>query len=66
MPVILPASRWDEWLDPTNDDVATLGKLLVPAPGSLLTAHPVPTAVNNVRNDGPELITEASPDELVG
>jgi putative SOS response-associated peptidase YedK len=66
MPVILPASRWDEWLDPANDDIETLGKLLVPAPPSLVIAHPVSTQVNNVRNKGPELVTEATPDELVG
>jgi putative SOS response-associated peptidase YedK len=66
MPVILPPTRWEEWLDPTNEDVNTLGKLLVPAPASLLTAHPVSTLVNNVRHDGPELMAEAEPDELVG
>jgi putative SOS response-associated peptidase YedK len=65
MPVILPESRWDEWLDPANDDVDTLGKLLVPAPASLLTMRPVTTQVNNVRNKGEELIVEAKPDELV-
>jgi putative SOS response-associated peptidase YedK len=64
MPVILPASRWREWLDPTNDDIDTLGKLLVPAPAALVTARPVSTQVNNVRNKGPELIVEASEDEL--
>ena len=65
MPVILPESRWEEWLDPANDDIDTLGKLLVPAPASLLTAHPVSTLVNNVRNQGPELTEEATEDQLV-
>jgi putative SOS response-associated peptidase YedK len=65
MPVILPESAWDEWLDPTNDDLDTLGKLLVPAPASVVTAHPVSTEVNSVRNKGPELIVEATPDQLV-
>jgi putative SOS response-associated peptidase YedK len=65
MPVILPPSAWDTWLDPTYD-AAALGKLLVPAPAELLTAYPVPTAVNSVRNDGPELIVEATGDQLVG
>jgi putative SOS response-associated peptidase YedK len=66
MPVILPPSAWDTWLDPAYDDVAALGKLLVPAPGGLLTAHPVSTAVNSVRNDGPDLVVEATGDQLVG
>jgi putative SOS response-associated peptidase YedK len=56
MPVLLPASAWEEWLDPTNDDVETLGKLLVPAPPQVITAHPVSTEVNSVRNKGAELI----------
>jgi|SRR4051794_25669792 len=60
MPVILPPNVWDQWLDPQNDDLDTLGKLLVPAPSRLLTAHPVTTAVNNVRVDGPELIEPAT------
>ena len=65
MPVILPESRWEEWLDPANNDTDTLGKLLAPAP-AILTAHPVSTLVNNVRNQGPELIVEATKDQLVG
>jgi putative SOS response-associated peptidase YedK len=54
------------WPDPTYDDTAALGKLLVPAPAELLTAYPVSTAVNSVRNHGPELMVEATGDHLVG
>lgn len=61
MPVILPASKWEEWLDPTNQDMAALQQLLVPAADDLLTMHPVSTAVNNVRNKGPELVQPAEP-----
>ncbi|MEO6122576.1 MAG: SOS response-associated peptidase [Ilumatobacteraceae bacterium] len=56
MPVILPASAWQQWLDPATDDVEALKQLLVPAPDNLLTMHKVSTEVNNVRNRGPELI----------
>jgi putative SOS response-associated peptidase YedK len=62
MPVLLPASAWEEWLDPTNDDVETLGKLLVPAPPQVITAHAVSTEVNSVRNKGAELVTPAEPE----
>ncbi|MEY2402922.1 MAG: hypothetical protein QOD38_473 [Acidimicrobiaceae bacterium] len=62
MPVMLPPSAWDEWLDPENDDLDTLGKLLVPAPASLLALHPVSRAVNNVRENGPELVEPVPPD----
>jgi putative SOS response-associated peptidase YedK len=65
MPVILPPSAWDSWLDPENDDIDTLGKLLVPAPANLTQLQPVSTQVNSVRNKGPELIRPAAPDELV-
>ncbi len=39
MPVLLPPSAWDQWLDPDNDDIDTLGKLLVPAPAPVITAR---------------------------
>lgn len=55
MPVLLRRSTWSEWLDPTNQDVVGLQRLLVPAPKDLLTMHEVSTAVNNVRNKGAEL-----------
>jgi putative SOS response-associated peptidase YedK len=61
MPVILPASAWEEWLDPANDDIDTLGKLLVPAPPELIVTHPVSTEVNSVRNKGAELIEPVEP-----
>jgi putative SOS response-associated peptidase YedK len=61
MPVILPPSRWDEWLDPANDDLEALGRLLVPAPADLLTLHPVSSEVNNVRNEGAHLLDPVDP-----
>jgi putative SOS response-associated peptidase YedK len=56
MPVILGPEAWDEWLDPANHDTGALSRLLRPAPDGLLVMHPVSTAVNQVRNKGPELI----------
>lgn len=61
MPVILPESAWDAWLDRDNEDLDALGRLLVPCPPELITMHPVSTEVNNVRNDAPHLVTEAPP-----
>ena len=63
MPVMLPPEAWDAWLDPDNDDVASLQGLLVPAPSDLLELVPVSTAVNTVTNDGPELIEPIDPGE---
>lgn len=56
MPVILPRAMWHLWLDPANDNIDMLSKLLVPAPDHLLTMHAVTTDVNNVRNKGAALI----------
>jgi putative SOS response-associated peptidase YedK len=56
MPVLLAHEDWEEWLDPTNNDLDALQHLLVPAANDLLVMHAVSTAVNNVRNKGPELM----------
>jgi len=56
MPVVLPPDTWDEWLDPGNQDVTRLQKLLVPAPTKEFEAYEISTLVNNVRHEGPELI----------
>lgn len=56
MPVILPKAMWDLWLDPANQNIDMLSKLLVPAPDTLLEMHEVSTQVNNVRNKGSELL----------
>jgi len=61
MPVILPASVWDEWLDPGNADVEELARLLVPAPEDVLQMLPVSTEVNSVRNQGAHLIEPVDP-----
>jgi putative SOS response-associated peptidase YedK len=61
MPVILPPSAWRDWLAPGNDNLVSLGKLLVPAPNNLLTMHTVSAEVNNVRNKGEQLAEEAPP-----
>jgi putative SOS response-associated peptidase YedK len=66
MPVVLPPDAWDLWLDPEVSDRAELDRLLVPAPAALFVADPVSTAVNNVRNKGPELVERIDPDAAPG
>jgi len=56
MPVILPPSAWDAWLDRQNGDLDALQRLLVPAPAEVFSAWSVGTDVNTVGNDGPHLI----------
>jgi putative SOS response-associated peptidase YedK len=55
MPVILPKDSWGLWLDPASE-VGEVQPLLIPYPDELMAAHPVGSAVGNVRNQGPELI----------
>lgn len=61
MPVVLPASAWDEWLDPGQNDIEALGRLLVPAPDASTVLRPVGSDVGSVRNDGPGLIERVEP-----
>ncbi|MBW3641342.1 MAG: SOS response-associated peptidase [Actinobacteria bacterium] len=56
MPAILAPEDWASWLDPDNDDVEELPRLLAPAPGRWLAPRMVRPLVNAVANDGPELI----------
>lgn len=65
MPVILPEEHWTTWLDRDNHDLDALGRLLVPATDDLLTLTPVSTLVNNVRNNGPELLEPAPEQETL-
>jgi putative SOS response-associated peptidase YedK len=54
MPLVLPPSRWEQWL--AGDQPP-----LDPPPPELLAGlelRPVGPAVGNVRNDGPELVTK--------
>jgi len=56
MPAILTSDQWATWLDPGNEDLDRLQALLVGCADDLLTMHAVSTEVNNVRNNGAELI----------
>lgn len=55
MPVILPAEEYDLWLDPSTRDLDALQNLLRPYPDREMTAIPIGTAVNNPKNDRPEV-----------
>ena len=59
MPLMVPPERWSAWLDPARsgaDGKDALLALLEPAAPGRLEAFPVSTEVNNVRNNGPELV----------
>jgi len=56
MPLILPASLWDDWLAADEDDAPHLLETIQALGAPRLTATPISDRVNNVRNDGPELL----------
>ena len=56
MPLMIPADRYDAWLDPRHTAKDDLLALLEPAAPGRLEAFPVSTLVSNVRNNGPELV----------
>ena len=66
MPFVMPPERWADWLDPREQDPDTVrGLLLPPGPGRFV-ASAVSTRVNNVRNNGPELLEPLPVEELHG
>jgi putative SOS response-associated peptidase YedK len=56
MPVVVPEASWDRWLDPDLIDLGELQALFEPTDAVALRIEPVRDLVNNVRNDGPELV----------
>lgn len=50
MPLIVPRSAWNTWLDPEIDETGIL-PLLVPFPAQAMQMHEVSRRVNSVRND---------------
>lgn len=60
MPVILPESLWDDWADTTSDAAPHLLEAVTALGAPRLRATPISTRVNNVRNDGPELLEPAT------
>jgi putative SOS response-associated peptidase YedK len=64
MPLMLPRSAYDAWLDPGPHERDELLSLLEPAAPGLLEAYPVSTLVSHVTNNGPELLDPIPLSEL--
>lgn len=56
VPVVIPATAWDQWLAPQGADLDALSTLLVAPTAGSLQAFRVGRRVNNAKNDGPDLI----------
>ena len=64
MPVALPRSHWDAWLDRELTDPEAARSLISPIDHDLLMEHQVSRQVNSVRNNGPALREQAEPETL--
>ena len=60
MPVVIPRSAFDMWLD-SKVDAETAAALLVPAPEATFEAYEVSSAVNSAANDSATLIEPLPP-----
>lgn len=61
MPLVLPRTSWQRWLDPALRDPSDLLASWDEAGGEGLELRPVSSLVNKVDNDGPELIERVEP-----
>ena len=61
MPLLLPRTSWERWLDPSVDDPADLLRPWDEAGGEHLELRPVSDQVNSVQHDGPQLIEPVTP-----
>jgi putative SOS response-associated peptidase YedK len=61
MPLLLTPDQWASWLDPDLEDVSSLTGPPSAELVASLELRPVSTAVNSVRNNGPELIVRHEP-----
>lgn len=56
MPVLLDEAGAADWMNPREPDPLSLKRLLVPAAEDLLQMRSASSLVNNVKNEGPELL----------
>ena len=59
MPAILLPENYGRWLDPDAPNTA-MGAVLTPYPADRLRMYPVSRRVNNVKNQGPDLVEPVS------
>ncbi|HEY6058579.1 MAG TPA: SOS response-associated peptidase [Candidatus Limnocylindrales bacterium] len=64
MPVLLAPTSWRRWLDTRAGDAQGLEELLEPSVSDELELVAVSTLVNDVRNEGPELLSPPAAEQL--
>lgn len=60
IPVVLDPADWGQWLDPSVDSDKARSLLITP-PSEWFDVFPVSSMVNNVANDGPDLLDPVPP-----
>ncbi|HEY8652432.1 MAG TPA: SOS response-associated peptidase [Dermatophilaceae bacterium] len=65
-PLVLERADWDDWLDPTQKDLAAVKAHLECSQPGRFDAYPVGTAVNSTRNNGELLLLPLARADLVG
>jgi len=60
-PLVLPDDMLGDWLDPKLTDRDSVRDLIGSVPPPVLTPYPVSKAVNNARNNRPELLEPITP-----
>ena len=59
MPAIIPREQYARWLDPAVNEPAEIQAMIASYPDGELQAIPIGGRIDNVRNQGPELIEPA-------
>lgn len=65
MPMIIHPDDAPLWMDREIDEIGPLEHLLQPIAGEEMDLYPVSTVVNNVRNNGPELVEPVAEQETL-
>jgi putative SOS response-associated peptidase YedK len=60
MPMILDPKHFDQWLDPKEQDAASLAALLQPCPAEKMRAYAVSTWVNDVKHQDARCLEPAA------
>jgi putative SOS response-associated peptidase YedK len=66
MPVILASSSLDEWLSPETHERKDLESFMKPCPDDWLSAAEVSPLVNSPKNNSPEVLQPAGPEDTAG
>jgi putative SOS response-associated peptidase YedK len=56
MPVILDQKDEEAWLDPKNESISELNRLLDPCPSEKIDAYEISSLVNSPKNDVPQVL----------